>query len=208
MNCPLFSWIFSVILIVSFLYNLPSTSYRYYFLFNHSSPLFFRMYIVKLRDSLLEKLRDPGLIYTQNCLESLSAALTSLTVHNHVLETILLSSRRSIAQYVHLFTHVLHEFSSFIEHEYDLRKSSTDDSLSVDPLSTRIRFLNRLEDVHCYVESYLASFRVDYQSLVLCANQFDYHEGSNGSFLDALQACKSLTELDLLVEGHGEILGL
>ena len=160
------------------------------------------MHLVKLRDSLLEKLRDSGHVYTLNCLENLNASLNSLTVHNHVLETILLSSRRAIAQHVHLFSHVLQEVTSFVEHEYVIRECPTKDAPS-DPLSTRIRFLNRLDDIHTYVDSYLASFRTDYHSLVLCANQFDYHEGSNSSFVSALQTCKSLTELDLLVDGHG-----
>ena len=158
---------------------------------------------VRLRNSLLEKLRSSGEIYTLNCLECLSAALARLTVHNHVLESILLASRRAIAQYVHLFDHVLTEVSTFVQRETELRESADSHDISLDPVSTRIRFINFSGDIQVYIDAYLASFRSDYRSLVNCANQFDYHEGSNRSFIEAMHSCTSLTELDLLVDGHG-----
>ena len=158
---------------------------------------------VRLRNSLLEKLRLSGEIYTLNCLECLSAALARLSVHNHVLESILLASRRAIAQYAHLYEHVLNEVSAFVQRETILRESNGSHDISVDPVSTRIRFINFSGDIQVYIDAYLASFRSDYRSLVDCANQYDYHEGSNRSFIEAMHSCTSLTELDLLIEGHG-----
>ena len=168
------------------------------------------MPVVTLRDSLLVKLRDSRRIYTLNCLESLSAAQAQLVIHNHVLESILLASRRAIAQSLHLFEYAKQEVSRFVQSEVTLRKSpGSHDSLvwlnehMLDPLSTRLRFLNMLGNVQGYVDSYTSSFRSDYQSLITCANRFNYKEGSNPTFVEALNTCKSLTELDMLIDGHG-----
>ena len=164
---------------------------------------------VNLRDSLLVKLRDSRRIYTLNCLESLSAAQAQLVIHNHVLESILLASRRAIAQSIHLFDYAKQEVSHFIQSEISLRKSleghGPDHSCVdlIDPLSTRFRFINMLGNVQGYIDSYTASFRSDYQSLISCANRFNYREGSNPAFVEALTTCKSLTELDMLIDSHG-----
>lgn len=161
------------------------------------------MRVLKLRDSVLVRLRDPCKLYTQNCLEYLSSALEELSSQNHLLERILLASRRSIAQQVHLFTHVLRELHDFIHLERVHVLRSDLDKISCDPLSVRIRFLEFLDRIQDYLDNYHHSFYHDYQPLLALANQHDYHSCVNRTFVQSLPLCVTLSEINSLIDSHG-----
>lgn len=129
--------------------------------------------------------------------------LEQLIVQNHVLENVLLSSRRAIAQKTHLIQHVILEVRGFIRQEKILELRSCYDKVSCDPLSVQDRFSALLERVRSYIDSYQSNFIRDYESLVICANQFDYQLGTNRRFTAALSLCTTLSEIDTLVESHG-----
>ena len=158
------------------------------------------MRVLKLRDSIFVRLRDSDKLFTQNCLANLSSFLDDLLIQNQLLENVLLASRRSIAQQVHLFSHVVREMHEFIHQE---RVHLLREDAPCDPNSVRTRFLSFIDRVQSYVDTYCATFHRSYRAMVSHASHFDYHSFTNRAFAQALPTCSTFRDLNRLVESHG-----